>query len=126
MFLYPYKFNLFSELKMPKRKCSFNDNLQRKFLMMQKGKHHWEVAWQIFQLQIKINNIKINNITKINNINDHLNTQKHKKNLRSQANISDVATFMIKSGSDKDVIRAAEDSMAYPTVYHHIICPLIL
>lgn len=101
---------------MPKRKCTFNDELQKKYPMFKKGKNDWDVECLICSSNISIAN------KGISDINDHLNTQKHKSNSKNQASTSSITTFFgkTKPSPDENLIRAAEGATAYHTVNHHM------
>lgn len=101
---------------MPKRKCTFNSELQNKYPMLKRGKYDWEVLCTICSTNISIAN------KGVSDINDHLNTQKHKTNSKGQASSSNITTFFGKtrSSSEENLIRAAEGAMAYHTVNHHM------
>lgn len=114
-FVSPIFLNYF-QIKMPKRKCTFNDELQKKYPMFKKGKNDWDVECLICSSNISIANKGISDIT------DHLNTQKHKSNSKNQASTSSITTFFgkTKPSPDENLIRAAEGATAYHTVNHHI------
>lgn len=101
---------------MPKRKCTFNSDLQNKYPMLKRGKHDWEVVCTICSTNISIAN------KGVSDINDHLNTQKHKSNSKGQASSSNISTFFAKTrpSSEENLIRAAEGAMAYHIVSHHM------
>lgn len=99
---------------MPKRKCIFSIELQTKFPMMKKGKYDWKTFCTIYSTNISIAN------KGATDINEHLNTQKHKTNLKNQASTSNIATFMIRSSSEDHLIRAAESAILFHTIYHHM------
>ena len=67
---------------MPKRKCTFNTELQKKFLMFKKEKFDWEVLCTICDSKILIAN------KGVTDINDHIATLKHKMRFQSQAGTS--------------------------------------
>lgn len=100
---------------MPKRKCTFNDELQKKFPMFKKGKFDWEVLCTICDSKISIAN------KGVTDINEHIATLKHKMRFRSQAGTSKsvMETYITKPETD-DNIRAAEGAIAFHTVNHHM------
>lgn len=81
---------------------------------MKKGKYDWDAFCTICSTNISIAN------KGVTDINEHLNTQKHKTNLKCQASTSNIATFFVRSSSEDYLIRAAEGAMAYHTVCHHM------
>lgn len=99
---------------MPKRKCTFNDDLQKKFPTFRKVKFQWEVLCTICDTKISIANKGATDII------DHSNTMKHKTKISCQAGTSSMDTYVKKSASDNDCIRTAEGVMAFHTVIHHL------
>lgn len=99
---------------MPKRKCTFNEELQKKFPLFKKGKFDWEILCTICNSNISIAN------KGVTDINEHIATLKHKTRFQSQAGSSKVMeTYITKPGTD-DNIRAAEGAIAFHTVTHHM------
>lgn len=100
---------------MPKHKCTFNDELQKKFPIFKKGKFDWEILCTICDSKISIAN------KDVTNINEHIVTLKHKMRFRSQTKTSKsvMETYITKPETD-DNIRAAEGAISFHTVNHHI------
>lgn len=92
---------------MPKRKCTFNDELQKKFPVFKKEKFDWEVLCTICDSKISIAN------KGVTDINEHIATLKHKMRFRSQAGTlkSVMETYITKPETD-DNIRATEGTIA--------------
>lgn len=101
-------------LTMPKRKCIFNEDLQRKYPSFKKGKFEWEVLCLICSSTISIANKGGSDIA------DHIATNKHKRHLQSQAGTSNTIDTFFKPSSDENSIRAAEGAIAFHNVCHHM------
>lgn len=89
----------------------FNTELQINFPMLKKGKYDSEGV--LYQLIFRLH-------TRVLQTNEHLSKQKHKTNLKNQANSSNIVTYFVKSISEDLLIRAAKDTFVNHTVGHHM------
>lgn len=100
---------------MGKRKCLLTDELLKEYPAFKRGKSNHDAVCIICN-----NNISVANKGRLD-LKEHLNTEKHKSNVRSGASTSKVLETFVFSNKDKDskFIRAAEGAMAYHNVMHH-------
>lgn len=82
--------------------------------MLKKGKYDWEAFCTICSTNISIAN------KGVSDINEHLNTQKHKTNMKNQAGSSKISIFFVTSNPEDLQIQAAEGALVYHTVSHHM------
>lgn len=101
---------------MPPRKCKFTRDLQKEFPMFVKSQLEGEIEC------ITCNNAKINISNKGRySILQHIDTEKHQKNIRSASKtVPLVNTFKSTTSEQSDLIAAVEATLAYHTVYHHL------
>ncbi|XP_055906088.1 uncharacterized protein LOC129941473 [Eupeodes corollae] len=99
---------------MPRRKCTFNEDLRTKFTSFKKGKYDWEVCCSICNCTISIANKGRRDIE------DHVKSEKHSKNLRASTSSAALDSFVVRRpAADQKHLKAAEATIAYHTVFHH-------
>lgn len=98
---------------MPKRKCTFNEELKKKFPFMKLGNTDWIVNCTLCNSTISIAN------KGVQDINSHLETQKHKKGFTSQDCSKKIDTFFSITTVDNE-LRAVEGCIAYHTIVHNM------
>lgn len=99
---------------MPKRKCSFNEDLQKRFPSFKRGKSDSEVTCLICESSISIASRGAIDIE------EHQKTAKHKKRLQSQGGTSRILDTFVKKSSTNEKRVAAEGAIAYHTIRHHM------
>ncbi|KAB0805402.1 hypothetical protein PPYR_02372 [Photinus pyralis] len=97
---------------MPKRQCKYSDDMLKEFPSVKKGKISTEVFCNVCSSSLSIAHKGKKDIE------DHLKTEKHKKNLRSQAGASGLQKF-VTTASNSSRIKAAKATLAFHTVRHH-------
>ncbi|XP_055904720.1 uncharacterized protein LOC129940426 [Eupeodes corollae] len=99
---------------MPRRKCTFNEDLRAKFTSFKKGKYDWEVCCSICNCTISIANKGRRDIE------DHVKSEKHSKNLRASTSSAALDSFVVRRpAADQKHLKAAEATIAYHTIFHH-------
>uniref|UniRef100_A0A8C4T0E1 Uncharacterized protein n=1 Tax=Erpetoichthys calabaricus TaxID=27687 RepID=A0A8C4T0E1_ERPCA len=101
---------------MPKRKCSFTDELQRKFPTYRPGRDKWEAECTVCKAgtYVSVSNKGAGDLKA------HMDTEKHKKAVRGETSSSAKLTaFFVRPGKTEDDVNAAEGAMAFHTVKHH-------
>lgn len=97
-----------------KRKCTFTDDLKTKYPCFDTGRDEYESKCLICKDYVKICYRGAGDIER------HLQTEKHKKALRSVASTSKVETFFPPKFTPIDKkVQAAEATLAFHTVRHH-------
>lgn len=98
---------------MPKRKCTYSDEIFRLYPSFKKGKTTSEVICIVCN-----SSISIAHKGKLD-IETHIKKDKHKQMLKAQAGTSaGLQNFVVTSGETKS-IKAAEATLAFHTVCHH-------
>ena len=77
---------------MPKRKCTFTDELLRKYTVYQPS---------------------------AGDLTAHMDTEKHKKAVRGESSLAKLTAFFVKPGKTENAVNAAEAALAFHTVRHH-------
>lgn len=101
---------------MPKRKCHFNDELQKKFPMFKAAKIGNEVFCPTCNSTFSIANKGKSDLEQ------HLNTQKHQQKIRAAggAGCSKVTDFFVERFSkQEELISATEGALAFHTIKHN-------
>ncbi|XP_055913202.1 uncharacterized protein LOC129946862 [Eupeodes corollae] len=101
---------------MPKRKCIFNNDLQKKYPMFEQldtnDQHIVFCATCNSSFSVAYKGKR--------DLDQHLLTEKHKKNIKSASSCKKVKDFLISRNSKfDDQVSAAEGALAYHTVVHH-------
>lgn len=102
--------------KMPKRKCTFNEDLQKNYPMFkQKNVNERHIVF----CPSCNSSFSVANKGKTD-LDQHLQTEKHKYNIQSGSSCKKVTEFLIPKHSKlEDQVSAAEGALAYHTVVHH-------
>ena len=100
-----------------RRKCSFNDDLQKEFKFIKLDKQcsdGTKVVCQLCNVRFSVAH------GGRSDINQHLRSQKHKDAEKNQASVKHISSFMVRrdDNSESDKIAASEALVAYHTVRH--------
>lgn len=98
---------------MPKRKCIFSEELQTKYKMFKATAKPTEVKCELCDQLISIASKGKCDLEK------HLNTQKHRKNIRAAAGSSKIDNFVRARSEPKTEVQAAEATLVFHTVKHN-------
>ena len=99
---------------MPKRKCSFTDELQKSFPAFRPGRDKWEALCTVCKAgtYVSVSNGGARDL-KI-----HLDTEKHKTAVRGEGSASSITQYFLRPGNE-DAVNAAEAAWSFHTVKHH-------
>lgn len=97
---------------MPKRKCIFSDELKKKYKMFKPTAQPWEVKCELCDQIISIASKGKHDLEK------HLNTEKHRKNIKTAACSSNIDNF-VTPRRPKLEVQAAETTLVFHTVKHN-------
>lgn len=101
---------------MPKRKCIFSEELQNSYKMFKSAgpkAEPWEVKCEVCDQIISIASKGKYDLEK------HLATEKHRKNIRTSAYSSKMDSFVTKQAGPKREVQAAEATLVFHTVQHN-------
>uniref|UniRef100_A0A8B9KYY9 DUF4371 domain-containing protein n=1 Tax=Astyanax mexicanus TaxID=7994 RepID=A0A8B9KYY9_ASTMX len=99
---------------MPKRKCTFTEELKKKFLCFRQGRDPYEAEC----LTCKAGTYVSVANKGANDLQVHVNSKKHAKAARGESSKAEVTDFFVTQ-SDSVAVTAAEGSFAFHTVKHH-------
>lgn len=98
-----------------KRKCKFSDMLKAKYPNFSVGRNEHEAKCQVCDNYISVSNKGSGDLDR------HINSDKHKKNIQNSAGCSKVSSFFLPKFSKlDDQVSAAEGTVAFHTVNHHL------
>lgn len=101
---------------MPKRKCLFTSELQKKYPAFRKGREEWEASCRICSFGTFVSVANKGAI----DLEAHLKTSKHQKSVRSGHYSTTLSNCFAQPGSRiQNEISAGEGALAFHTVKHH-------
>ncbi|KAG7172065.1 hypothetical protein Hamer_G001052 [Homarus americanus] len=98
---------------MPKRKCKFTVELQSKLPCFKRGRDEWEAQCLVCKpgTYVSVANKGINDLQ------THVNSDRHKKAVQGEGSSMKLTEFFVKPGSKtEDAVTAAEGTYAFHTV----------
>lgn len=98
---------------MPKRKCIFSEELKIKYKMFKPTAEPSEVKCELCDQLISIASKGKYDLEK------HLNTEKHRKNIRTSGCSSKIDNFVTTRSGPKREVQAAEATLVFHTVKHN-------
>lgn len=98
---------------MPKRKCIFSEELKIKYKMFKPTAETSEVKCELCDQIISIASMVKYDLEK------HLNTEKHRKNIRASGCSSKIDNFVTEISRPKKEVQAAEATLVFHTVKHN-------
>ncbi|XP_042311019.1 uncharacterized protein LOC121924036 [Sceloporus undulatus] len=100
---------------MPKRKCQFSDRLSSKYKLFKDGRTKYEAECLICPAGTYISVANKGS----QDLEIHLQSQKHKRNAQRCSAITDISSFFSQLSESALLINAAEAALAFHTVSHH-------
>lgn len=101
---------------MPKRKCKFSVELQKKYTCFRKGRDDFEGECIICKPGTFVSVANKGGL----DLQSHVDSEKHKKAIRGEASSAKLTDFFVKPCSKlEDEVTAAEGTFAFHTVKHH-------
>ncbi|KAL7381146.1 hypothetical protein ABVT39_001152 [Epinephelus coioides] len=100
---------------MPNRKCSFTDELQKKFPIYRPGRDILEAECTVCKAgtYVSVSNKGAGDLKA------HMDKEKHKKAVRGESTSAKLTEFFVRPGKTEDAVNAAEGALAFHTVKHH-------
>ncbi|XP_042325766.1 SCAN domain-containing protein 3-like [Sceloporus undulatus] len=100
---------------MPKRKCKFSERLANKYKLFKDGRHKYEAECLICPPGTYISVANKGS----QDLEIHLQSQKHKRNAQSYCNIVELSSFFSQLSKSTQLVNAAEAALAFHTVSHY-------
>jgi hypothetical protein len=98
-----------------KRKCKFSDTLRAKYPNFSSGRNDHEAKCQVCDLYLSVANKGSGDLER------HLTSERHKQNIQKSSGCSSISNFFVPQFSKlDDKVSAAEGTMAFHTVSHHL------
>lgn len=100
---------------MPKRKCSFSEEMRKKYPCFRPGRDTFEAECTVCKAGTYVSVANKGS----SNLRAHIETTKHKTAVRGETSSAKLTEYFVRPGKAEHMVNAAEGTYAFHTVKHH-------